>query len=155
MSFKIQINSVEALGRLVGEPSDELVMEIRSSVVKELANHPKMKDTLREEVEVIRKEAQKVAQQVGEECMGVVRKTTWGYQPSYDLKEDVKQSIREEAGRILGSMIAETTKRYIESLNLDKIIEKAVSDRLNIAIKEEVRSQVQHKIALIAKEFNT
>lgn len=149
--MKIQINSLDALERLIGGDTD-VEIEIRQSVVeifskkylKSIVSEPLMKATK----ESLLKEVQ--------DTLMDKEKIDWGYpNHRFVIKEAIVSQVRGTIRKIvmeeLGAIIREEigTNGYKESL--DKMVKEQVDYIVNMGTSQEIQAQIQHAAAELIK----
>jgi N12 class adenine-specific DNA methylase len=149
MSIKIQINSAEALERLIGGDT-ELEIEIRNSIVqnftrkhlKSLVNHDIMLN--------VRKA---VSEEIKEQFFDELKVGNWGKTITTFKKEDfedLKKFLRAEANRELRTLVKKVVQ---EHKSIDKINEK-VEDSVNWIEKNLQEAILSERInALVDKKI--
>lgn len=112
MSIKIQINSVEALERLIGGDTD-VEIEIRNSIVQEFTKkHLKSLATT--------PTINEVATLISEELKGIVLDSTkdaWGG-TKYELNPEMKDKVRMQAKKVLDSELSVIVEEEVQLLGL-------------------------------------
>jgi hypothetical protein len=154
MSVKLQINSLEALERLLGGDS-ELEIEMRKSIaydftnkhLKSLANDPfvqsKMDEARRELRNVV---DENVRKQIGE----VKRTTTYPYNQfvfTNDTNDLIKQAIENSIGDFIRKEVAERVSKKMET------IEYKISSESYRQINEKIQTGVKERLAIIQAEL--
>lgn len=151
--MKIQINSLEALERLIGGDS-ELEIEIRNSIVQEFAKkhlkclaQTEVIATAVTDAKTIFTDFAKseVTRQIGEV------KRHWGTL-SYNLEKDVINAIKDAVSRELRVTIAEhvesLAKKHVEGLDIEKFINK----KIDTTIQEKIESGVRKRFEEVLKK---
>jgi F420-0:gamma-glutamyl ligase-like protein len=142
MSVKIQINSREALERLIGGDS-ELEVELRNSVVQDFSNRH-LKSIATVMVGRIESAAQQAVKEVAEKQIGFLNYDIG--RTYFKLKPEVKTAIENE----VANLIQEETRKVAEAFDAEGIIKKMVEDRLNAVFKEQVANEVRKQLTEIS-----
>lgn len=156
MSVKLQINSKEALERLIGGDSD-LEVELRNSVVQEFANkHLKglamvyneahfkaLTDTVYKEMKA------KFQEEYGLRI--VTEKGPYSYSPSkqvVQLKDEAKAQLKALVETETLAQVGIITKKIVDNLlpTIMETVEKQVNVVVDRLTKDEVRRQVDKKV---------
>jgi len=124
-SVKIQINSLEALERLIGGEA-ELEIELRHSVAAAFAKRY-LGSAISEEVK------DQVDRKIKLEVQEAFLKKIQGYSNTFELKSDVKDMITEELNLKGRSLIGEIVA---ESLTKKHIIIKEVEDKMKTNLEQ-------------------
>lgn len=127
MSTKIQINSLEALERLIGN-DNELEIQIRQSVVQDFTRkHLKSLAKL----DLIENIGRAVKEEVEKEFFDVVR-DNWGSVRKTAFKENVvaelKNDLRREAYRVLEALVVEVVNENKPKERIEEKLRYAVDD---------------------------
>ena len=143
---KIQINSLEALERLVGG-DPQLEFDIRNNVVqkfaakhlKAIANSEMMKRLEKQLTDMVWK------------------KGHYGYNSKQALTEGFKKSVEQQADKLLRGIIndkIQTLTREIEksvSTQLDSVADKIINELTSTKVREIVNRKVDNKLKTILK----
>jgi hypothetical protein len=158
MSTKIQINSLEALERLIGNDT-QLEIEVRNNIVQEFAKkHLKalVNDSVfQNTINACKKELQsevdlKVAEKIGE-----VKKNSWGEVTGMTLRKDIRDQIGTVVREKVDGQIAEAVEGGIKLWETDtKSIEMVVEKKFNAQIERFIDSEVQSRLKSVIEKIN-
>lgn len=146
MSTKIQINSLEALERLIGGDS-EFEMEIRQSVAADFAKKY-LKGTINTNIEQSVKEYNNnllaEVRKVFQEATNIKR-DLWG---NIQLPSEVKTTIRETVVKTISETIKEETSKMLgeQYPKLQKLLEEHVAQFIDYRMKLFTRKVVEEEI---------
>ncbi len=144
MSVKIQINSLEALERLIGN-DNELEIELRQSVavamtkkyVSALVDKQLLKDVIAE-TQVQKQDAFHA-----------------GSYYNIVLSDKIKQKIQEYVQQKIGDSVREIIDRYITFNLLEPIVERNIDYKVQLITSEVLNKQVEEKVKQqIKSKFN-
>ena len=162
MSVKIQLNSLEALERLIGGDS-EIEVSIRANIASEFAgkhlrpliNSPELKEA----TESIKRAAQAEAQKQIAETVGSIKRGVYGFQDTVILNESFKSEVNAKVkGEIAAQMnellnvpalVAESLARYTPEY-LAELIDKRIDYNFNEKVKDAVKIKLANIAANIA-----
>lgn len=158
MSTKIQINSLEALERLIGN-DNALEIEVRNNIVQEFAKkHLKalVNDSVfQNTIHACKKELQaevdnKVAEKIGE-----VKKNSWGEVTGMTLRKDIKDQIGTVVREKIDGQIAEAVEGGIKLYQSgSNEIENVVTRKFNYHIEKYIDSEVQSRLKSVIEKIN-
>lgn len=143
----IQINSLQALERLIGGDT-ELEVSLRQSVavemgkrhLKEVTNSPYIQSLIRE----AQKSIEDFTKQEIEKQVGTVKGTgTWNSPKTITFLPDIINQIRDYARRQVDEIIKEETKKLVDQLNIGVIVQQHV----NTLVIQELKEQFNQKMA--------
>lgn len=141
MSTKIQINSLEALERLIGN-DNELEIEIRNSIVAEFAKkHLKSLAT----TDLVSNAAAAVQNEIKEEFFETVKTSHWGSGTVIFKKEilnELKESLKAEARVILNQVVSEA----IEETKTYETVQTRLSEASNWIINQLASEKLEAKL---------
>lgn len=145
---KIQINSLEALNRLIGDNS-EMELEVKNAVIQSFAktfikageNEP----AILAEIQKMRGEALAHVQKIAEQEIGLIRDKSYPYR--IIVSENSKELIRREAKVALAGLVDE----YMEQIDVAKLIDDAFTSRVNREVDKRINTTVR---ALIESKVN-
>lgn len=120
MAIKIQINSVEALERLIGGDT-ETEIEIRNSVVQEFAKRH-LKAVTQEQMTVALKNT--IIQEIRNRFL---KNTDSGWRSDFTLNDDTAKLIQDEVKGIINAELSDTIRQTINSYNLDDRIMRLIN----------------------------
>ena len=148
--MKIQINSLEALERLIGGDS-EVEIDIRNSVVqafatkhlKAVVSHHKIESLCRKTVEGIERDAsEKLTKEIGK-----IKKDGFGNTTGITLSKRVEEVLRFKTDVILSKYLQETVERSIEEWGGEKAIKEEVSRQVKNLTKKKIDDEVKLRLA--------
>lgn len=133
MSIKIQINSLEALERLIGGDS-ELEIEIRNSIVQEFSRQYLKPIAITQQFQTtltnIQKQASSVIQdKVNEEVWKKYFDTDWCNRPT-QVKSEYVAKIKECIKKNLDLILKEEVKKAIDNLDKDRFFDGMMHEYL-------------------------
>jgi hypothetical protein len=147
MAIKIQINSLEALERLIGGDS-QLELEIRNNIVQEFSK--KHLKPIAEQLDSrLESTATAVYNEVVEKRFG--RASGYGYGKTYQLNSDIREAINQEVAVSIKQAVGDSIKDQVENINLEKMIQKAIDHKFNVQVNDMVNEMVRERIANIIK----
>lgn len=120
MAIKIQINSVDALERLIGGDT-ETEIEIRNSVVQEFAKRH-LKAVAQEQMTVALKNT--LIQEIRDKFL---KETGRGWKTDFVLNNEVSKLIQEEVKGIINTELSDVIRKTINSYNLDDRIMRLIN----------------------------
>ena len=153
MSQRLQINSLAALERLIGNDT-ALELEIRQNIAEEFAK--KHIKCLAEEFSATTagKFAKEMREQVNDEvsrslgeALTMSKGTYWSDPPKMILRDDGKEAIRNEVRRVIADVRNEAIKETTENLK------KEIAVYVKHDITKEVARQVQAGVAARLEEL--
>lgn len=148
MSIKIQINSVEALERLLGN-DQELEVEVRKSVVeafgKSFVKSVANSTAVAEKLESMREETMEKSTEYAERILSV-RDTSTGWRYSVALTDELKAKIKDAVVTQTHLLIAET----ISSLDIDNMVSEKVAKKLELVVHQQVTKAVTNAVVKAA-----
>lgn len=152
--IKIQINSLEALERLIGG-NTEAEMDIRNSVVqafterhlKSIANQEhvaKCFHSLNQTVSSLVESARVAVEQQVADKLGTVKRNWDGTISTIKLRPDVIAEIDKQVASKVNQLVTEAALKVVEAITADlpRRVQDAVSLRVQSDITTEVRTQV-------------
>jgi hypothetical protein len=148
---KIQINSLEALERLIGGDS-ELEIEIRSSIVQEFS----------------KKHLKSIAQSYSSWAKDLVESAVYNYLEShlgkwtvgrwgpktFELNVKTKMALEDSCGEFLKETLQRVVNEKVESKDLETTVQKYVDAKFDTAINNLVNRKVNDKIAKITERLS-
>jgi len=145
----IQINSVEALERLLGGDS-ELEVSLRQSVAVEMASR-NLKAVLQDPVYLgilgsLKRDLQSQAEKQIEQEMATITQDRYGSR-TFKIKPDILAMIKGEVSGSLFPVITDTIKTAMESYNIPAIVRAEVKKYVDSLIKQELVQAFNEKIA--------
>jgi len=152
MSTKIQINSLEALERLIGGDTD-LELELRNNIVQEFTKKY-LKGIVEQEngkittaINDIRREANATFREVATRQVATVKtewgRTTYTIQPS--VVEDMKTRVRDSVRDIVRELVKEEMEKQKD------LLEGYVSKSMTVNIQDTVNKMVRQKLESVLK----
>jgi len=149
MGTKIQINSLEALNRLIGGDT-EAEIEIRNSVVQEFAktklkpllNSPLITSTIKEIESAVIQEARKRFS----EGVAIFKTSSYNYLYDAQLLPEIKTLIQDCIKNSLEKSVAEKSEEILAKLLTDRSIEERITKRVNYLTEEKINELVKAKI---------
>jgi hypothetical protein len=140
MTVKIQINSLEAVERLIGD-SDTMEIEVRRSVIESFANTFVKKignnDELVSRVERIKNEINNSAILYVKNELGIP--VEYG-----ELSSNAKIRIREQVYEQITNLVEEIVKREIR--NIDDKINNAINYHIDTIVRQKIEKYNQERI---------
>lgn len=148
---KIQLNSLEALERLIGGDS-ALEVEIRNSVVqnfatkhlKPLANSEPLKDIFNQiKAEILRQ----ITKQCEKEICTIKESAYYGYQKcNIELNPTITSKIKEAIQTLFDSTVKQTINYAIEKYLDKEYLEQEINRRFEYYTKDVIDRKVREKI---------
>lgn len=117
--MKIQLNSIDALERLIGGDT-EIEIEIRNSVVQEFAKRH-LKAVAQEQVTMAIKNT--ILDEIKSKFL---KPDSSGWRNSFILNEDTSKLIEKEVTDVINSAINDKIRQTINSFNLEGRIERLI-----------------------------
>ena len=157
MSVKIQINSKDALERLIGE-DDTMEIEVRNSAmaafaqgaVKSVVNA----DKIRDEIIALKEQALKEVERVALDEIGMSK-----YRNSYSINDAQRRKIKSAVKTEFYAIVHECVERFFEKNDVEKIINHYVDTRVTLmtrnAVKDYYGSKILEIVAQAVKENET
>lgn len=149
MSTKIQINSLEALERLIGN-DNELEMEIRNNIVQEFAkkhfkslvNEPAFYETINKCKESLKSEVDlKITESIGE----IKQDSYWS--KSIVLKPEIKSKIDITVATQLSNEIAMAVQNAITQIKTNEDIESRIKKQIDYYVNDYIVRCVKEKLS--------
>ena len=150
MAIKIQINSLEALERLIGGDT-ELELELRKSCVYEFAKRH-LKHIGEEEIKLAESEVVKAVQKEANEAL-----LNYGRYISNRLNTKVTREIQQKVQEMVETEVGVNTMEYTSTENLLKLRDAVISKQAFIAtrVQKEVDRLVNEEVqARVKLAFN-
>lgn len=148
--MKLQINSLEALERLIGGDT-EVELDIRNSVVQAFAKkHLKPLATMDSFVE-IKRDLEKVAMDTATQFIGQVTGNIWNR--DIKINPHIEKRIRENAERSANNAVQNAIDLGVQDANsryTDKLIGNIVDKHVTRGIAEKVDAAVKAKLEAVA-----
>ena len=155
MSIKIQINSLEALERLIGN-DNELEIEIRNSVVQNFTKKY-LKDLAK--TELVANIAKAVQNEIKSEFFEDIKTGSWNSTTTVfkkelleKVKEDLKYTAKKELSSVVSEIIEEqkvydTIKTKLDS-TVEWITEQLAPQRIESRVEKLVEARLKEKLGL-------
>lgn len=143
MGTKIQINSLDALERLIGGDS-EFEIEIRNSVVQEFAKKH-LKSVAQS---FIYKVDEDLRQSIRNEILKTLGVTdqVYGWNRQIVIPQKIVDQINYEIERQLEEKISSSTQKTVKEFKVEEIVKKQIETRLTESIQKEVNYQVEKRL---------
>lgn len=150
MGTKIQINSLEALERLIGN-DNELEIEIRSSIVQEfakkhlkaIANEP----TFQNEITTFKQKLQGEFDKKMEESIASVKRYYHGASiEKVTLHPELEASIKSKVRELVDELVSKRVKDVIEEYYNEEVLTKRINVMMDHNIKVLVNEKIKAKI---------
>lgn len=153
MSFKIQINSLEALERLIGGDT-EVEIEIRNNIVQEFTTKH-LKGLVNSDL--IAKTERSIKEAIRDMFFNEVKTSTWGSSKTVfneeilnELRKELSIKARDEMSVIVSDRInelksiKEVDKRLNEAADYitDRLTEKALDERLDRLVQKRLKEKL-------------
>lgn len=153
-AVKLQINSREALERLIGGDS-QLEVELRNSVVQDFTNRHLKGVANQIDTKRIIGLIEKSLEEYIAAHFGTPDKDIYGrYIRSVTLNGVVKEAIDKEIQSVLPNLITKAVEKAVDSFLKKNNIEGMINVRFSILTKELINQEVKKKFEEITKEFN-
>jgi 23S rRNA maturation mini-RNase III len=146
---KIQINSLEALERLIGGDS-ELEIEIRNSVVQKFAQ----KHLRGIADQYVQSTTEVVKAQVDNYLEKNLGTWQWGRGSTFVLNTKTKMALEDSCGEFLKETLQRVVNEKADSKDLDQLVQKYVDAKFNAKINDLVNRKVNDKIAKITEKLS-
>lgn len=146
----IQINSVQALERLIGGDT-QVEIDVRNSVVQKFAeSHLKSlanSSTIKLAVEAIQKEAVRELAQATQAAIGELRQNSWGGSYSVVLNDQTKEQINTQAlksvGQLVEKAVEESLAKWANPADLSALVKRKIDLRIANLVTEEIKKQLE------------
>jgi len=139
MSTKIQINSLEALERLIGN-DNELEIEIRNSVVQNFSK--KYLKNIADE-EILKNEVNAIKKYTSEEFF---TKTRENYRDVYQFKPEVLEKIKSDINYSIRIQFAEIISDLIKKRNIANKLEEELNKASDFIVNELTSSTIEDRL---------
>ena len=145
MSTKIQINSLEALERLIGN-DNELEIQVRNSVVQEFSR--KYLKNLAEE-EFLKKEAIAIREWSTNQFF---TKTRENYKDIYQFKPEVLEKIKSDISYSINIQFAEIISNLIKKEDIANKLEAKLNEASDFIVNELTNPIIEQKLNRMVNE---
>lgn len=157
MSTKIQINSLEALERLIGNDT-ELEIQVRNNIVQEFAKkHLKAianETTFQNEIVIFKKALQEeFDKKLGESIATVKRYYDGGNIEKVTLHPEIKAVIDKQVREKIDGQISEAVEGGIKHWEQDVNINERVKKRMDFYITQHINEEVKNRLQELAKKL--
>jgi dGTP triphosphohydrolase len=154
---KIQLNSLEALERLIGGDS-ALEVEIRNSVVQNFATkHLKsLANTSNQITQTLSQIKAEIEKKITEELSASIcefKKTYWNHIEITKLKPEVELKIQEAVQRLFGLTVKQIITYAIEKYLDEKYLEQEINRLFEYYTKAIIDKKVREKIEELKKNL--
>jgi hypothetical protein len=157
MNTKIQINSLAAIERLIGN-NTELEIEVRNNIVQEFAKkHLKalVNDSVfSNAISTCKKELQKEVETRVSEQIGEFKKNSWGEITGMTLRSDIKEQINKVVREKMDGQIAEAVEGGIKQWQSTGTVDKTIDTKFNQQIEKYIDTEVQRRLKLVIEKIN-
>lgn len=146
MSIKLQINSVEALERLIGGDS-EVEIEIRGNIVQEFAKRH-LKSIANDVLNPIKHDLSSAVMKEVQNTIGQYKSDGWYNSSNFVLHDNVKNTIRRAVEGKFDELISPYFAEKIEELKIyyqarfDKRVKEMVDTSFAAIVKETVEKRL-------------
>lgn len=159
MSTKIQINSLEALERLIGNDT-ELEIQIRNNIVQEFAKkHLKSianETTFQIEIATFKRKLQEEFDKKLEESIATVKRYySSGGIEKVTLHSDVKAAIDKQVRERIDGQISEAVEGGIKHWEQDAKIEDRVQKRMDYYVTQYINQEVKKRLEELAEKLTS
>lgn len=150
--MKLQINSLQALERLIGGDT-EIEVEVRKNIVQDFARKhlkPIAGDVIKPMIDAATKACQREACDALAQALGTFRKGTYSYTTeTFALRPEIARELRAEASREVASAIKNAVAEIRQEYT-DAAIQRAVDRQVNAQIQDEIRVKVAARLKQIS-----
>lgn len=146
MSIKIQINSLQALERLLGGDS-EIEVEVRNNIVQNFSK--KHLKPIAEGAYAAYRPLAEAA--IKEEIVKQIGTITPSYGPYHKSAIILKNEIREAIEKEIKNVISDTIHELIRDLAVDEIAKRHAERAVDLQLKDRINEEVRSKIDAIMK----
>lgn len=158
-NLTLQINSLEALERLIGNDND-CEIEIRNRVVQEFAKkHLKAianETTFQNEIHSFKQELQKEFDKRMEEAIASVKRYyEGGGIEKVNLHPKVKESIERTVCEKIDGQIAEAVEGGIKYWSQDVSIDKRIEQKMDYHITQHINQAVKNRLVELAGKLTS
>lgn len=146
MGTKIQINSLQALERLIGGDS-EVEIEIRNSVVQEYAKqHLKVlaQNFVFQDLNIIKNT-------VKEEVRKAIGVESWN---NFKLSNQATLEIEKAVNAALNKKVNSAIQDAVKVINVEEFVDKQITKRLEAISSQEIDRAIRQKIKEIIEKVN-
>lgn len=150
-AIKIQLNSLEALERLIGGDS-ELEFELRNKIVQDFSRRH-LKSLVNAAGEDMQRAVYGIFDTYIKEHAQSLHKG-WNGRYQIELKDDVKNAIAAEFQTKVNNFIQETANKFFEGEGLESKIQAAIDRKLEAGIKDLVNQKVNEKLQKLKEILN-
>lgn len=155
----LQINSLEALERLIGNDT-ECEIAIRNRVVQDFAKkHLKSianETTFQQEIHSFKQALQKEFDAKMEEAIATVKRYyTGGNIEKITLHPEVKAKIDTQVRENIDQRIAKEVETGIEFWAKDASIERRIKERMDYHVTQHINQEVKNRLQDLAKKLTT
>jgi hypothetical protein len=137
LSTKIQINSLEALERLIGG-DNEVEVELRGSVVQEFAKKH-LKCIAQEYLGKIEGDITETIKEVAEERIGKYK--TVGWTRRFYLNQDIQEAVNAQLDIALSDVVRKKLDEYDLDARAQRVVNQVVGDELSKRIRDAVKEK--------------
>lgn len=158
MSTKIQINSLEALERLIGN-DNELEIQVRNNIVQEFTKkHLKSivnETTFKTEIETFKRKLQEEFDNKLKESIATVKRYHYGGIENVTLHPEIKTAIDRHIREKMDERIAEAVEGGIKHWEQDVNIEDRVKKRMDYYVTQHINQEVKDRLIEVTKKLTS
>lgn len=158
MSTKIQINSLEALERLIGNDT-ELEIQVRNTIVQEFAKkHLKAianETSFQNEITVFKQKLQNEFDKRMEESIASVKRYYYGGIEAVTLHPEIKSAIDRQVREKVDGQISEAVECNIKHWEQDAKIDERVQKRMDYYVTQHINQEVKKRLEELAKKLTS
>lgn len=159
MSTKIQINSLEALERLIGN-DNELEIQVRNNIVQEFAKkHLKAianETTFQNEIATFKRKLQEEFDKKLEESIVTVKRYySGGNIEKVNLHPEIKTAIDRQVRERVDGQIAESVEGGIKHWEQDANIDERVQKRMDYYVTQHINQEVKNRLEELVKKLTS
>ena len=159
MSTKIQINSLEALERLIGN-DNEIEIQVRNTIVQNFAKkHLKAianETTFQNEIATFKQKLQEeFDKKLSESIASVKRYYHGGGIEKVTIHPEIKTIIDKQVKDKIDGQIAEAVEGGIKHWELDANIDDRVKKRMDYFVTQHINQEVKKRLEELAKKLTS
>lgn len=151
----IQINSVKALERLLGDGDNEFTMAVRNSVAQAFANRhfnalskmPEIEAAVRESKELAKGARQEIlnkSKRLLEEELGIfIKQANYPYSEVLTLNPSTIEKLKAITRSEVSDIILNTVKEYLNELNIPLMVTKQVDYQIETGVQKKIKEGVE------------
>lgn len=159
MSTKIQINSLEALERLIGNDTD-LEIQVRNNIVQEFAKkHLKAivnEANFQNEIAIFKRKLQNEFDKKLEESIATVKRYyDGGSIEKITLHPDVEKTIYRQIGEKINLRISEAVEGGIKHWEQDANIEDRIKKRMDYYVTQHINQEIKDRLIELTEKLTS